>query len=208
MLSLFCVLKGLKLGLIRGKPWLEASSQVAQSWGELGLLMHVPHSRYSSAWQKKKEVEAEVQRGLATSPLLQPPPLACACPSLAARDVHSAPAPGYPCCSRAGLFLCCRGGAVTSVKPGMCFCAFQHEAFQSVNYREHLQLLFKSQHCLCATPCTGRRGWEQGTHGWILSPARAPASPTTAGPWGVQHPEPLALDKFGVWVMFPSVMSP
>lgn len=213
MLSLFCVLKGLKLGLVRSKPRLEASSQAAQAGGELGLLIHLPCCRYSSAWQKRG-LETEVQRALATSALLQPPPLTCASPSLAG-PLCSSPR-GHPCCSRARLFLCCRAGAVAVLNEG---CAFKHEDFQSVNYREHLQLPFKSQHCLCAPSSTDRLGchpgWERGTHWWILSPAGAPGSPTPL--LGSSQGSPGVSNTLNTWpwtglgfeLCFPpSVMSP
>lgn len=81
-------------------------------------------------------------------------------------------------------------------------CAFEHENFQAVNYREHFQLLFTSQHRLCAPPVLGcHPGWEQGTLWWILSPVSP--TPLPEEPWGVQHPEHMAPDRFGVWVLFP-----
>lgn len=60
-------------------------------------------------------------------------------------------------------------------------CASEREDFQLVNYREHLQLLFKSHRCLSAPSSTGKLGChpgrERGTHWWIPSSAKAPGAP-------------------------------
>lgn len=185
VLSLFCVLKSLKLGLVRSKPWLEAL------WGELALLMHVPHSRYSSAWQKK----GGKRRGAEDSGCKSPSAIPVLCLSICC--VHSVPTLLQPL--RPSVLQ--QGSAAPLLWPELNEgCAFEHENFQSVNYREHLQLLFTSQHCLCASPGC-HPGWEQGALWWMLSPVSS--TPLPEQPWGVQNPEHMASEGFGVWVLFP-----
>lgn len=185
VLSLFCVLKSLKLGLVRSKPWLEAL------WGELALLMHVPHSRYSSAWQKR----GGKRRGAEDSGCKSPSAIPVLCLSICC--VHSVPTLLQPL--RPSVLQ--QGSAAPLLWPELNEgCAFEHENFQSVNYREHLQLLFASQHCLCASPGC-HPGWEQGALWWMLSPVSS--TPLPEQPWGVQNPEHMASEGFGVWVLFP-----
>ena len=80
-------------------------------------------------------------------------------------------------------------------------CAFEREDFPSVNYREHLQLLFKSQHCLSAPSSTGKLGChpgrERGTHWWIPSSASAAGSPTAL--LGNSQESPGVLSTLRTW---------
>lgn len=188
MLSLFCVLKGLKLGLVRGKPWLEASSQ---AWGELGLLMHVPHSRYSSAWQKKRRWKQRCRGVWLQVPSCSPYPWPVPVPVWQQGVSILLQPPGHPCCSRAGLFLCCRGGAVTSVKPGMCLCAFQHKPSSQLITENicsfSLNPSTASVHLLARADVDGSRGHVGGSSALpgLLPhpPLLGPGVSNTLSPW-------------------------
>lgn len=80
-------------------------------------------------------------------------------------------------------------------------CASEREDFQLVNYREHLQLLFKSHHCLSAPSSTGKLGChpgrERGTCWWIPSSAKAPGSPSAL--LGSSQGSPGVPSTLGTW---------
>lgn len=171
--------------LVESKPLLEASSQAAQageSW--VSRTCPVPGTPQPG---KKRERNRCAEMCRLQIPVCSPHP----CPMLLPvwQRGRSAPlwSPGTPMLqqgSAVSLLSLNHAAAVEwelwpMLNEG---CAFKREDFQSVNYREHLQLLFKSQRCLSAPSSTCKLGChpgrEQGTHQWISSSARAPGSPT------------------------------